>query len=410
MNKNRLIKNFFSLLSLRGLEFLVPLLTIPYQLRVIGVEKYGLIGFSYSFAVYFGAIIQYGFGVTATRDVARRRQDEKAISVLYSTVLAASLLLAFAAMIIAALILLVFSNMRNNLSLNLLSLLLVMIQSLFPIWFFQGTERMKYITYLNMVSKLLFLVGLLVFVHAPVDYLIIPIINILSSFAVLVGAILIIHYNFGIRIVCISWRLIWECLKSGRHSFVNQFAPNLYNNSVVFILGIVFGGNAVGLYSSATRVVDAVSSLGYILSNTFLPYLSRSMDNHIIFRKIMLIVGGFCSMLLFVMADMIGCFLHPSYGLKIAFLIRMTCFSVFMIFVMLTYGTNYLMLKGGEEQTARITLFASISFFIISLILIPRYGIVGGLITLVGARSVIAAAIYFVYRRMAHSLEYDALQ
>lgn len=396
-DRSRLIKNFISLLSLRGLELLIPLLTIPYLLRTIGVEKYGRIGFGYAFAVYFGAAVQYGFGVTATRDIARIRHDREAVSLLYSTVLACSAILALGALCLAVLIVCAFPQLRTDWLLYILSLTQVLAQSLFPIWLFQGMERMAFITYLNLASKVAFAVGLFVLVHDPDDYLYVPLLYLLSALLILLCSLWIAKRAFLVRARLPGWSAVRGALVGGRHAFVSQLAPNLYSNSTTFILGLISGGYAVGLYTAATKVVDAASSLGYILSNTFLPYLSRSINNHTLFKKIMLTAGLASTLGLLLGADLIGRLLHPKDGQAVADLLKLTSPSVFMIFATLAFGTNYLMLRKQEATAGRISLYTSIIFFLLALVLVPAYGVLGCVITLVGARTCMAVVFYINY-------------
>lgn len=86
-NKKRLLANFASLIVLRGFQFLIPLITLPYLVRTIGLEKFGLINFALALGLYFGAVVQYGFGVTATREIARNRDDPEKLSQIYSATL-----------------------------------------------------------------------------------------------------------------------------------------------------------------------------------------------------------------------------------------------------------------------------------------------------------------------------------
>lgn len=399
-NKNILIKNFLSLISLRGLELLIPLLTMPYLLRTIGVEKYGLVSFGYAFANYFGAIIQYGFSVTATRDIARNRHDAIAINRLYSNFLASSGLLALVAITTALLLLLVFTQLRSAWPLLLLSLSQVILQSIFPVWFFQGIERMAFIAYLNLGSKLIFIAGIILLIHGPEDYLYLPILNLFSAAMMLICSMWIISRKFKVQISKPAWSSLRETLFNGRHAFINQLAPNLYNNSTTFLLGLLSGGYGVGIYSVVTKVIDVASSVGYIISNTFLPHLSLSIRNHEIFKKVMLTLGLFGTICIVAGANLIGRLLHPTDGPAIAELLRMASISVFMIFAMLTFGTNYLMLVQRESIAGRVSLITSLAFFVVALILVPNFGVVGGVVTLIGARTCMAAALYINYRRM----------
>lgn len=399
-DKARLFKNFLSLLSLRGLELLIPLLTLPYLLRTIGVENYGLVGFGYSFALFFGAVVQFGFGVTATRDIARNRSNPIAVGQLYSTVLTCSALLAVGAIFTATMAVLAFSHLREFWQLHLLSLSQVLIQSIFPVWFFQGMERMAYIAYLNLASKVALIIGLFIFVRAPDHYIYVPIINIVSVAIVLCCSMWIVKHHFNVHLEKPKWAQVKQTFISGRHAFINQFAPNLYNNATTFLLGLFSGGYALGLFSAATKIVDAVSSAGYIVSNTFLPHLSRSIDNHKIFKRIMLAGGLAGSVFVLLSSELIGKLLHPTDGPAIAELIRMASASVLMIFTMLTFGTNFLMLNKKEATSGQISLYTSAIFFLIALATVPYYGAVGGMVTLVGARTTMAALLYLNYRKV----------
>lgn len=396
----RLVKNFIWLISLRGLDFLIPLLTIPYLLRTIGVERFGIIGFGYAFAAYFGAIVQYGFNVTATRDIARSRNNCKEVGRIYSTVLLTSTVLMVLTVGVAILVMLGFPKLRSDVPLYTLCLAQCMAQSLFPNWFFQGMERMAFITYSNLAAKVAFIVGLLVLVDEPSDYLYVPLLNAASASMVLVSSLWIVWRVFRVELMFPGWSAVREALADGRHSFVNQLAPNLYNNSSTFLLGIFSGGYAVGLYTAATKVVDAISSLGYILSSTFLPYLSRSLENHRVFKRIMLSAGLGATFFILFAADFIGRLLHHDDGPAIANLLRWASVGTFLIFTMLTYGTNYLMLRNREATVGRISLYTSVLFFLVALALVPVYGAVGCIITIVGARGSMAALLYLSYRRL----------
>lgn len=93
-NKMSLISNFTSLLVLRGFQFITPLITLPYLVKTIGIKNFGLVNFAISLGLYFGTIIQFGFSITATREIARYRDDNIKLAQIYSATLAASIFLA----------------------------------------------------------------------------------------------------------------------------------------------------------------------------------------------------------------------------------------------------------------------------------------------------------------------------
>ena len=64
-------KNILSLFVLQGANYILPLVTIPYLVRVLGPANFGRIAFAQAFIQYFVMLTDYGFNLSATRDIAR---------------------------------------------------------------------------------------------------------------------------------------------------------------------------------------------------------------------------------------------------------------------------------------------------------------------------------------------------
>lgn len=398
-NKKRLVSNFLSLSVLRGFQFLIPLITLPYLVRTIGIEKFGLVNFALSLGLYFGAIIQFGFGITATREIARNRDNHQKLEQIYSSTLSASVILAMVSAVLFTLIVISFNKFNNHLNLYLFTLAFIVFQSLFPIWFFQGMERMKYITYLTLISNLGFLVGLFVFVKQEGDFYLVPLLQAISSLTIFIAALVLISREFRVNFSRPKMQEVKTILKEGRHAFISQLAPNLYNNSAVFLLGMFTNNSIVGLYAAATKVIDAVISFGYILSNTFLPYLSRDLTRHKFFQAIMLRTGFVLTVATFLFSEWITRFLFSADNIEVSTYIQYLSVCIFLLFTKMTYGTNYLMLIGLDGIVKNIALYTSIVFFCIALLLIPVFGIWGAIAVLIGARGVMALLQFSYYYR-----------
>lgn len=396
-DKRRLVSNFLSLIVLRGFQFLIPLVTLPYLVRTIGIENFGLVNFALSLGLYFGAVIQFGFGITATREIARHRDDPIKLAKIYSATISASMILAAISAVIFTIIVLSVDRFNAYLNLYLFTLAFIVFQSLFPIWFFQGMEKMKYITFLSLGTSMLFLVSLFSFVKQPDDFVFVPFFHAIAACITFMLAIILIRKQFNVRFIAPTVLEIKAIFGEGRHAFIGQLAPNLYNNSAVFLLGIFTNNNIVGLYTAATKVIDAVISFAYILSNTFLPYLSRNLTQHKRFQKMMIGSGVVLTLVTFMFAELIVRFLFSIENIEIASYIKYLSICILFLFFTMTYGTNYLMLIGKDSIVKNIALSTSIIFFIIAFIIIPIFGILGAIAVLIGARASIALLQFSYY-------------
>ena len=85
--RRKLLGNMFWLYSLQGLNYFIPFAVLPYLVRVLGVERYGLVSFAQAFAQYFVILTDYGFNLSATKQIARLRSDPERVSSLFWSVM-----------------------------------------------------------------------------------------------------------------------------------------------------------------------------------------------------------------------------------------------------------------------------------------------------------------------------------
>ena len=133
-----LAENFLSLSLLQAANYILPLITLPYLIRVLGAEKYGLVIFAQAFTHYFIILTDYGFDLSATRDISIHRDDKAKVADIFNSVLLIKFSIMSAGFICFLILVFSFQRFSEEWPVFLLSYGVVLGNFLFPLWFFQG--------------------------------------------------------------------------------------------------------------------------------------------------------------------------------------------------------------------------------------------------------------------------------
>ena len=140
--KTTIGKNILSLYVLQISYYILPLITIPYLVRVLGPEKFGLVSFGQSLIAFFVLFVSYGFDLTATRGISVSREDNEAVNRITCSVWAVKALLSLIGLFLIGLLSLFVTRINEILPLIIILYGIVIGHVLFPRWLFQGKERM----------------------------------------------------------------------------------------------------------------------------------------------------------------------------------------------------------------------------------------------------------------------------
>lgn len=273
--KKRLLSNFLSLSVLQGANYLLPLLTLPYLVRVLGVEYYGLLAFATATITYFQIITDYGFNLTATKEVSKNRRDRDKLVEIFSSVMMIKVFFMILSFLLLTILVFSFEKFGKHSSIYFLTFGTVIGQVLFPMWFFQGMERMKYVTYLNILAKLIFTVAIFIFVKKQGDYYLVPLLTSIGFIISGIIAFVLINQQFNIRFRLQNFKTIKIYLIDGWHVFISRFYLSVYTTTNIILLGLFTNNTSVGYYSIAEKIVFSIGNLFEPIIQTIFPYLAN---------------------------------------------------------------------------------------------------------------------------------------
>lgn len=407
-DKKKLLTNFCSLSLVEVANYLFPLLTLPYLVRVLGPDKFGLIAFVQAFVQYFVLFTDYGFNLSATRNISIKRNNPREISEIFSSVLVIKMLFLTVSFIILISLVLLIPRFRPNLMLFIFSFGAVLGNVLFPIWLFQGMEKMKFIAMLNLIAKLIFVAAIFLFIKTHDDYVLVPLINSLGG---IVAGSLSLIIVFSVFKVKFSWPKVEQIaheLREGWHIFISTSAISLYTTSNTVILGFLTSNTIVGYYSAAEKIIRSSQRLLNPVSQTLYPHISKLVaDSRLkavkFIRKTLFIVGSLSLVVSITIFGFSAFIVHVFLGYQFQesiSVLKVLAFLPFIITLSNIFGVQTMLTFNMKELLPRILISAGIINVVLALVLVPCLRHVGTAISVLIAESYVTVAMYFTVRKI----------
>ncbi len=370
-HRKKIVHNFVSLSLVQGLSILFPLITFPYLLRVLGVENFGVFTLVQTFIMYFDLLVSFGFGLTATQYITRNLNDSEKIREIISAVYLVKFFLFGIAIVCFLLAAIFIPYLRENLVLILISAFYILGNLLFPDWYFQGIQKMRNITIVAFISKIisLSLVILLVKKNTDIVYAVVAV----SAGTFVAGLMghFILRKTFSWRYKQPEKQFLVNFFKETSYVFTSIIIAPLYSSVNIFILRIFSNPLMVGYYAIAEKIFSALGMLTSIANRTFYPHLSQLYHTSIkAYKKnvnsiVLMFVGAFVALALFQFfgAEFIVSILSGKKpGVEIAYPVRilqiMSFGLLFSPFV--SFFFQLLIIQGQKKESIR-----NISFVVI---------------------------------------------
>lgn len=389
-NNRKLFSNFIVLSIIQGANLLLSLLVLPYVIMKVGAEGFGAIAVAQMVMTYLSTISDYGFTLTATRDIALYKDDHSKISKIFFTVLTSKLLITALLFILLMLLGMFTQIFSDRFLLYALGFAYVIGQSLFVNWFFQGIEKMHYITISTLVARLIFIALVFIFIHHKED-------GIFYLFFFGIGNIIagILSIYLAIRIYKLKFirpkRIDLICeLKEGWQITISSLTVNSYFYSNVFILRFFTNDLIVGYYSIAERILFAIRQIITLFAQVVYPHICRlaqksKQEANVFFKQIylpfLLLIFCGCCILFFFSKQIIYIFIGNESFLPVL-LLRLLSFVP--VIVCLNIPAYQVLLAFKHKRSyVRILTLGTVVNLIANILLVNVWGATGTAISII---------------------------
>jgi len=277
--------------------YVIPLFTLPWLTRVLEPSGFGTLSFCIAVNTYFTLFADFGFNFTATREIAVNQDNlARRSEIFWTTILAKALLAVIGLSMLCAGCFWVerFAAQRHLL---LIGYAAVLGSVLTPIWYFQGTERLPFLSTVTVIIRTLSVPLTFLMVRNAADIDIALAINAGVPCVTGVICLLAVARRKEIRPVNVSAQSVIHALRASSHLFLSNAAISLYTTSNTVLLGLVSSGASVGYYSAAERLIKAAQGLVNPISQSFYPRIARLMQQSrpealALVRRLLRIQGG----------------------------------------------------------------------------------------------------------------------
>ncbi|HIF9502955.1 TPA: oligosaccharide flippase family protein [Photobacterium damselae] len=291
----RVLKNFSHLALANIFIMIIPFIYYPYLIRVLGSEEYGNVVYVQAMYFFLSTVIQFGFSVSATKDVSVHRDDNEYISNVFVSIFIIKAILLFIGLVIVAFFIKYFNVKGIELKLHITSLLYVFGDLFLVNWIYQGYEKMQYVSLGTIAYKLVFLLSIFLFIKSSEDVInysfLFSISYIIGNFFLFLFAI----YLFKLKLIKPRYQLCKNLFKDSWQFFLARMSAVFVERFNLFILGYTGNKEEVAFYDLAIKLVGIFQLPFNLFNQAYYPNASRNKDSRQVYKiiKILSVVAIF---------------------------------------------------------------------------------------------------------------------
>lgn len=391
LKKDRIFSDFVYLGIIQSFNLIIPLLLVPYLVKIYGIAQYGWIAICQSFTNYLIIITDYGFNLTAVRDVSAFRENKERLSSIFTSVTFIKIFLFVPFVLLLFLGRFILPQFQTAIDLLLVSCAGILFQILFPVWLFQGLEKIKLGTAIllggRLIHAFLFFVFATTSSHLPFYFYL----QALSYCIAIIIGLVIITKIYRIEFGNLDKAAIKYHFRDGWQVYVSNISINIYGGSSTIILGILKGTKVAAIFGIADQVLALLRQPLSILIRVVYPKIclmvaqGSATVRRLLKDSITPVAGIYvilCS-LVFIFAKDIGYYFSKESFTEVALLVRIMCFLPIPILLLNTSPYVVFLAQRMDSVNSRVIITGAVIGLLTNLILSYFFSAMGSAFSII---------------------------
>lgn len=372
------IKSFIYTVIIQGTNLLFPLFITPFIINKVGLNNYSTVAFVQSLILNLNGLVDYGFSISGVKSISQNRNDNIFISKVVSVIYVIKISIAI---IISGLLVIYYFINKSDYSLySVFSIPMLIGQALFPLWFYQGFEKLRLMGIINVIFKVLSGVLIILIVEVPQKAIYVNMILGLGTCCASLVLSVYMFYHWKISLFFISINDIVHELKYNWDYFISNYIPSIYIQSSVLFLGLYNHNLWVGYYASVEKIINAVRQILVVFFQTIYPracIIARNGFNS--FKKLyykfyfpFLIIIFLLCLSIYIYADFLVKLIVGSTQLESTNILKILSFMPFIVALNIPFN-HFLLIFSNKRIYSNVYLLTLIFYLIINLIIVPYF-------------------------------------
>jgi PST family polysaccharide transporter len=366
-----LISNFNFLSIFQFAQLIFPFITYPYLIRILGKELFGVIVFASAITAYFVLFINFGFNISEIKEISIYRNNRSKLSEILSSVLTIKIVLALFSIFILLSFISLFDFFSKYSFLYLAYSGLMLDAAINPSFYFQGIEKMKFITIFSILSQMIFTILIFLLIRSPRQYNLVPLLTSIGNLSGSLAGLYIVFIHQGITFKFSPLKTIKKYLFESVPFFTSRLSSVFNQKTNVLLIGSFLGYNEVAYYDLAEKITNVMKIPFTILNQALYPNVSVTKNITLVkkFLKILLIFYIFNYLSIFLWGRQAVILLGSQKLLPAVNVLYLLALTAITELVVVFLGAPILLVSGFKKEYNLSIIYGSLFYCLLIAVL-----------------------------------------